>query len=91
MGNPNPQLFETSNSKLRKLASDFLPGDTASVWFVNEWPLASPNLAVLVVVMARTPQLTQGRAMGFGSPLGGVCEEVTANPSSGGPVVFATH
>ena len=29
-GQPQPQDFETSNSKLRKLASDFLPGDTAS-------------------------------------------------------------
>jgi len=29
VGNPNPQVVETSNSKLRKLASDFLPGDTA--------------------------------------------------------------
>jgi hypothetical protein len=45
----------------------------ASVWFVDEWPLASPNSAVMVVVMAPTPQLTQGRAMVFGSPLGGVC------------------
>lgn len=37
--------------------------------------------------MAPTLQLTQGRAMVvFGSPLGGVCGEGAANPSSGGPV-----
>lgn len=42
--------------------------------------------------MAPTLQLTQGRAMVvFGSPLGGVCGEGAANPSSGGPVVFATR